>query len=307
MSAPAAIPSAFSPFRPSPAAADAIFAAIAAGRSSPADLAQAHHTTLEAFALWLESREARDRLDRISTGLATFARIGAMARLPAATQSLSAFIEHFNARCAASAAAAGTPGSHPVPSPMDDIRERRLIFSASCLILRITRTPDRPRPFATPVSAANTPRSAAAPHTAQRHESSARGMRSLRPESATIDPLAQWDRPPASAGPAARLERLADPALRARQSPDAWRDQVEGTLATIIDPDQLPQVLAAVSDMDDDEVCEMLLSAANDARGDPQPAPESRQAASPALRRTSSRGDSPASLLAAAGAAGPAP
>lgn len=351
--ATAAIPSAsLTPFRPAPEAAAAIFERIASGRESLADLAADHNTSLEALALWLESPDAQDRLASISAGLATFARIGALARIPAATGALHSILTDFNQRCArataasaaASASATASPSNPnspapstsapaapdtaaapaPVSSPMDDFRERRLIYSVACLILRITRTPDRPRPA--PVSSASPAhatspapsrdQSAHSPAHAHPHADSAlRGLRPLRPDAAAIDPFARPERPAKAPGPADRLERLADPAVRARQSRDSWLAEVRREVATIVEPEDLPQVLESMTQMDDDLICEMLRCAAAEGRGQPPPSsprnpPPSAWRGSPPSHsppppRHTPKRDSPGALLAAAGAPGP--
>ena len=328
--ATAAIPSApLSPFRPAPEAAAAIFDRIASGRESLTDLAAAHNTSLEALALWLESPDAQQRLAAISTGLATFARIGALARIPAAASALSNLIDDFNARRALaaprspaeSAPRTSSDDAPPVPSPMDDFRERRLIYSVACLLLRITRTPDRPRPATIAHAASSAPArdQSAHPHTHQpapshtpAHDASLRGMRPLSPDAAAIDPFAHQDRPAKSPGPADRLERLADPAARVRQSPEAWRAEVQRTIASVVEPEDLPHVLESMTQMDDELICEMLLTAAAEGRGQPPPdfAPLPAMPPGPGFpppRHTPQR-DSPGALLSAAGAPpGPAP
>lgn len=288
MSAAAAIPSApLSPFRPAPEAAAAIFSRIASGRESLADLAAAHNTSLEAFALWLESPDAQERLARISAGLASFARIGALARLPAATNTLVSLVEHFTQRCAL-AAAKPADGSAPVPSPMDDIRERRLIFSAACLILRISRTPDRPRTHPAARDAHSPPshegdtaapaqrsastlrpdiflpsRSFAAEYRGERiREAAAAGNRHSASTTSGPSPAPPKAVSASRAAPSSTFSSAAPntPAAQRAHSPAsrAWRKTVADKLAPSLTAEELVQLHESFEQMSDDEICDVI-------------------------------------------------
>lgn len=301
ISATAAIP-AFSPFRPSPEAAAAIFTRIASGSESLADLAAAHSTSIEAFALWLESPEAQERLARLSAGLANFARLGAIARLPIATGALASLIDHFRHRCAL-AAAKPADGSAPLPSPMDDIRERRLVFSAACLILRISRTPDRPRTISqlSQRTAASTPH----PPSSLRPDPPVPPVPPVRPDNISINALDPAARSPASAGAyPARTLPFRSPLARG----------VYAELSIGIPADEAAGLYESMRDASDDDVraiVEKIRSQFGDdyipKLNDIVPRMQPDSGAPAHLRGVKGSRDGPATLLAAAGAAGPAP